>query len=88
MQRDAGRHGREPVYGMPEQLEQLLDRAVLAVAAVQRDERDVRRASPQPLDEVGADVDRDHLVAEALERVLDARARSAATPAARASGRP
>ena len=30
----------------------------------------------QPVDEVGADVDRDHLVAEPVERVLHARARA------------
>jgi hypothetical protein len=42
---------------------------------VQRDERDLRAVLAQPLDEVGADVDRDDLVPEPLERVLDARAR-------------
>ena len=58
-----------------EDLEQLLDGAVLAVAAVQRDERDVGRELAQPGDEVVADVDAVDLVAEALQRVLDARAR-------------
>ena len=65
-----------PVYGQPEDLEQLLHRAVLAVAAVQRDERDVGLRLAQPLDQVVADVDRDRLVAEPVERVLDARARA------------
>jgi hypothetical protein len=58
-----------------EQLEQFLDRAVLAAAAVQRDERDVGRGGGQAVDEVRADVDRRHLVAEPLERVLDPGAR-------------
>ena len=59
-----------------DQLEQLLDRAVLAAAAVQGDERDVGPLGLQAVDEVGADVDRQHLVAEPRQRVLDARARA------------
>ena len=70
---DAGRHARAGV-GDPQHLEQLLHGAVLAVAAVQRDERDVGPSPLSRLDEVGADVDRDDLVAEPLQRVLDARA--------------
>ena len=35
------------------------------------DEGDVGRLDPQPFHEVGADVDRDDLVPEAVERVLD-----------------
>ena len=46
------------MYGQPDELEQLLDRAVLAAAAVERDERDVGLRRLEPLDEVGADVDR------------------------------
>ena len=65
----------EPVYGMPSDLEQLLDGAVLAVAAVQGDERDVGRARRAAASTRScADVDRDDLVAEALQRVLDPRA--------------
>ena len=71
-----------------EQLEQLLHRPVLAAAAVQRHEGDVGALGDEPVDEVGADVDRHHVVAEPLERVLDARARIAARPGARASRRP
>jgi hypothetical protein len=71
---DARRDARAGVRD-PEQLEQLLDRAVLAVAAVQRDERDVGRGVAQRGDEVVPDVDRDDVVAQALERVLDPRAR-------------
>ena len=40
------------------------------------------------LDQVGPDVDRKRLVPQALERLLDARRRSGATPGARASCRP
>ena len=68
--------GPDAVYGIAEQLEQLLDGAVLAAAAVQRHERHVRALVAEPVDEVRADVDRHHLVAEPLERVLDARARA------------
>ena len=56
--------------GEADELEQLLHGAVLAAAAVQRDERDVGARRLEPLDEVGADVDARHLVAEPLERVL------------------
>ena len=76
------------MYGIAHHLEQLLDGAVLAVAAVQRDERDVRLLGAEPLDEVRADVDRDHLVPEALERILAPAPPTSATPGARASGRP
>jgi hypothetical protein len=71
---DARRHARRGVRD-PEDLEQLLHRAVLAVAAVHGDERDVGRLRPQPGDEVAADVDGDDLVPEALQRVLDPCAR-------------
>ena len=71
----AGRRARGRV-GDPEQLEQLLDRPVLAAAAVQRHERDVGALGRQPVHEVRADVDRDGLVAEPLQRVLDPRARA------------
>ncbi len=65
--------GREAVYGIADEFQQLLDGAVLAAAAVQRDEGDVRALGLQALHEVGADVDREHLVPEARQRVLDAR---------------
>ncbi len=78
----------EPVYGMPEDLEELLHGAVLAVAAVQGDERDVGADLAQPGDEIVADVDADHRVAEALEGVLDARRRRTATRRVPASARP
>ena len=65
----------EPVYGMPEDLEQLLDGAVLAVAAVQGDEADVGRELAQARDEVVADVDgRAPSWPRRSQRVLDARA--------------
>ena len=70
---DAGGDARARV-GDRQHLEQLLDGSVLAVAAVQADERGVDLDLAQPLDEVVTDVDRAHLVPEALERVLDARA--------------
>ena len=57
-----------------DQLEQLLDGPVLAAAAVQGDERDVRALGLQAVDEVGADVDRQHLVPEPRQRVLHPRA--------------
>ncbi len=64
----------EPGVGDAEDLEQLLHRAVLAVAAVHRHEGGVRRGLAQPGDQVEPGVDRHDLVAEALERVLDPRA--------------
>ena len=73
---DAGRRARAGV-GHADELEQLLHRAVLAVAPVQRDEGDVR-----PRRRAGARRGRGptsieiDVVAEALERVLDARARA------------
>ena len=42
---------------------------------MQRDERDVRPYLTKPVDEVGTDVDRHHLVTEPVQRVLHARAR-------------
>ena len=54
-------------------LQQLLDRPILAVGAVQGDEGDVGPVSGELGDEVGPHVDRDRLVAETLERILDAR---------------
>ena len=70
--------GEDPRAGVrdPEDLEELLDGAVLAVPPVERDERGVGRRGTQALDQVGPHVDRDNLVAEALERVLDARPRA------------
>ena len=68
--------GPDAVYGHADQLEQLLHRAVLAVAPVHRDERDVRPRLGEAVDEVRPDVDRDHLVAEPLERVAHAGARA------------
>ncbi len=62
-----------PGVGDPHHLEQLLHRPVLAVAAVKRDERDLGSGCAQPVDQVRADVDLDHLVPEARERVLDPR---------------
>ncbi len=41
---------------------------------MQGHERDVRARLLEPVDEVGADVDRGDVVAEALQRVLDLRA--------------
>ena len=63
----------EPVYGTPSTSEQLLHRPVLAVGAVQGDERDVGRRLAHARDEMVADIDRHDLVAEALERVPDPR---------------
>ena len=56
-------------------LEQLLHGAVLAVAAVERDEGQIGTGLGEPLHQVGAHVDRHDLVAEALERVLHPGAR-------------
>ena len=67
MQRAGPRRG----VGDADELEQLLDRAVLAAAAVQGDERDVGTLGLQAVDEVRADVDRQHVVPEPRERVLD-----------------
>ena len=61
--------GPDAVYGIADELEDLLHRAVLAVAAVERDERDVRPRVGEPLDQVRADVDRDDVVAQPLEGV-------------------
>ena len=72
---DAGGRARAGV-GEADEVEQLLDRAVLAAAAVQRHERDVRARLLEPVDEVRADVDHVHVVAEPLQRVLDLRARA------------
>jgi hypothetical protein len=66
---DAGRRAGGGV-GHADQLEQLLHGAVLAARAVQGDERDVGRHGAQAVDEVGADVHRDDLVAEARQRIL------------------
>ena len=55
---------------MREQLQQALDAAVLAPAAVQRVEADVGlRSAAQLLGEIAAGVDARHLVAGALERL-------------------
>ena len=74
----AARAGRRagPGEGDAEDLQQLLHRSVLAAHAVHGDEGDVGALRHQALDQVGADVDRQHLVAEPLQRVLDPRARS------------
>ena len=72
-----------------DELEQLLHRAVLAAAAVQRDERDVGPLAQQALDEV-ARRRRSAITSwpEPLERVLDARAGAQRHRGARASARP
>ena len=62
--------------GDAEDLQQLLHGAVLAADAVHGDEGDVGPLGDQALDQVGADVDRQHLVAEPLQRVLDPRPRA------------
>jgi hypothetical protein len=59
--------------GDAKHLEQLLDRPVLASTPVQRDEGDLGIGLPQRRHEFGADVDRDDLVTEPFQRVLDAR---------------
>ena len=56
---------------MREDLEQLLDGAVLAARAVQGDEGDLGALGLQARDQIGADVDRQRLVAEREQRVLD-----------------
>jgi len=71
----AGRHAGAGV-GDVEDLEQLLDRAVLATGPVQGDEGGVGALSDQPLDKVGADVERQWLVPQAIQCVLDARPRA------------
>jgi hypothetical protein len=69
----AGQHARARVRDV-EDLEQFLHRAVLAVPSVHRDERDIRRGVTKPVDEILPHVERHHLVAQALERILHARA--------------
>ncbi len=71
-------HARTPEPGVrdAEDLEQLLDGAVLAVAAVQGEKRDVGLVASQPRDQVRPDVDGQRLMAETLERLLDAAAGS------------
>ena len=57
-----------------EELEQLLDHAVLAELAVQRDVDRVGPLGAQRVDELGDEVEREHAVAARLERRDDARA--------------
>src|SRR6201996_145312 len=57
--------------GDVQQLEQLLPGPVLAADAVHRDEGDLGPLGTEAFHEVGADVDRDDLMAEPFERVLD-----------------
>ena len=84
MQRMQAAHPRARV-GDAEDLEQLLRGAVLAARAVQGDEGDLGPLLLQPPHQVGAGVERHHLVAERLERVLDPAPRSAARPGAPAT---
>ena len=85
MQADDARAG----VGDADELEQLLDGAVLAVAAVQRDERDVGRAPRAGASTRSAPTS---IAIDARGRGARARPRrarpSAARPGARASGRP
>ena len=60
-----------PGVGDPEDLEQLLRRYRPRRPAVQGYERDVGRGLLEAPHEVRADVERDHLVAQRRERVLD-----------------
>ena len=71
----AAEHARAGV-GHADDLQQLLHRAVLAAAAVQCDERDIGLARAQVVEERSADVDRDEVDAEPLERVLDTGSRA------------
>ena len=61
--------------GDAEQLEQRLDGPVLAAGAVEGDEGDLGPLPLEPGDELLVGVDRDDVVAELGERVLDPRAR-------------
>jgi hypothetical protein len=65
----AGQHAG-PGIGDAEDLEQLLHRPVLAVAPVKGDPGRLGGGGPQAGEEVRAHVHRDHVVAEALQRVL------------------
>ena len=65
-----------PGEGDADDLQQLLRGAVLAAAPVQGDEGDVGLLGEQPLYQVAAGVERDDLVAEPRQRVLDPRARA------------
>ncbi len=67
---DAGRDPG-PGVGDAEDLQQLLGGAVLTARAVHGDEGDVGPLGAQLLDQVGADVERQDLVAESPQRVLD-----------------
>jgi len=71
----AGEDAR-PGVGDAEDLEELLHSAVFTVAAVQCHERGIRRGGAQALDQVGAGIDGDDVVPQALERVLNPGARA------------
>src|SRR5215210_607751 len=70
-----------PGVGDVEDLEQLLGSAVLALRPVQRDERPVGSLLLQSPDEVGADVQREDVVAEPRQRVLHSGAAAQRDPA-------
>ena len=57
--------------GDPQQLEQRLDRSVLASGPVQGDEGDVRPLGLEPADQALVGIDRDDLVAERTDGILD-----------------
>ncbi len=65
--RDAGSGVRDPKY-----LQQLLHGAVLAVAPVQRDERDLGLLGAERVDQIRSGIDRQHLVPESGQCLLDA----------------
>ncbi len=72
---DAARAGRDagPGEGDAEDLEQLLRGPVLTARAVHGDEGDFGPLRQQPLDQVAVGFQRQHFVAEPLQRVLDPR---------------
>ena len=71
---DAGEHAGARVRDA-EDLEQLLDRPVLAVTSVHGDEGDLGRRITEAVDQIGAGVDRHHLVPKPFEGVLHPGAR-------------
>jgi hypothetical protein len=73
---DRASAGRDAGAGVGDvqDLEDLLDGAVLAADPVQGDEGDLRALGLQGRDQAGADIDREHVVTERSERVLDPRA--------------
>ena len=86
--RQRARHHAGPGVGDAEELQQLLDGAVLAVLAVQRDVGGVGALASERRDQVGGHVERQHVVARGRRARRRPGGRWRARPRARASARP